>query len=460
MKVIKGGSVVTEESVVEADVGIDGETISDIGPSLEGEVVLDAKGCWVLPGAIDPHVHISLEGHSTTAPLLDDLVGATSAGLYGGVTTVGAYVQRTPDKDIVEVMRSLIDFGNESSAADFLINGLLLPGDHLESAIRGGAELGVMSFKSLLAYNKAGLMFDDEDLMRILHLVAEVGGTALIHAENGGAADYLDAVERSRGVTNSSFLKTQPGLLEAEGMVRSATFAEIAQARLLFVHLSSKEGAAVLRRLRSGPFGSWIACETQPHYLALTNQEVLERGPLGKVGPPLKESDDVSAVWEAVIAGDVTHISSDHSPKSMAVKLSAENVLDATYGGIPGVEPMLPLVYELGFKSGRIRIEDVVRLTASAAARVYGIYPKKGVIRAGSDADLLVIPKEAVSRTLTPENLHGPSDYSLYESLSSTGFPRDVIRRGSVVLRDGELTSENIAGSYLPRTGTSRAVAD
>ena len=459
MKVIKGGSVVTEERVFDADVQIDGGTISAIGPNLDGEVIVDATGSWVLPGAIDPHVHISLEGHSTTAPLLDDLVGATSAGLYGGVTTVGAYVQRTPIKDIVGVMKGLIAFGEQSAAADFFINALLLPGDDLESAIRGGAELGVMSFKSLLAYNKAGLMFDDEDLMRILHLVAEVGAVALIHAENGGAADYLDEVERSRGVSNASFLRTQPGLLEAEGMVRSAILAEIAKARVLFVHLSSKEGAETLRRLRSGPSGRFVACETQPHYLALTNKEVLDRGPLGKVGPPLKEADDVSAVWDAVISGDVTHISSDHSPKSMAVKLSADNILDATYGGIPGVEPMLPLVYELGFKNGRIRIEDVVRLTSSAAAREYGIYPRKGVIQEGSDADVVVIPKNASSRELTPANLHGPSDYSIYESLSSTGFPSNVVRRGTVVLRDGKLTGENPNGSYLRRTRTNPAFA-
>jgi len=450
---VRGGSVVTQSGVVEADIQIEGEIVTAVGRNLDGTVIIDAAGCWVLPGAVDPHVHISLEGHSTTAPLLDDLVGATTAGLYGGVTTVGAYVQRTPDRDIVGAMEALIEYGNGNAAADFLINGLLLPGDDVESAIRGGAELGVTSFKALLAYNKAGLMFDDETLIRIMHLVSEVGGVALIHAENGGAADFLDSVERSRGVTNASFLRSQPGVFEAEGMFRSATFAEVAGTRLLFVHLSSKEGADMLRRLRSGALGHRIACETQPHYLALTNQEVLERGPLGKVGPPLKEAEDVAAVWKAVVDGDVTHISSDHSPKSSAVKLAADHILDATYGGIPGVEPMLPLIYELGFKTGRLQIEDVARLTSTAAAQNYGIYPKKGTIQPGSDADLVIIPKEAERRTIVSENMHGPSDYSLYEALYSTGFARDVIRRGKLALRNGELTDENHRGRFLHRIG-------
>ena len=452
MTVIRNGTVVTAHRQVDADVDIENGKINRLGPVLAGETLVDATGCWVLPGAIDPHVHITLEGHSTTEPLLDDLVGATAAGLMGGVTTVGAYVQRTPARDIVDSMRSLIDYGDQEAQADFFINALLLPGDDVSAAVREGAEMGVMSYKAMVAYNRRGFMFDDENLIGLMAEVARAGAMTLIHAENGGAIDYFESVERERGVDNGSFLRAQPGPLEAEGMFRTATFAELAGTRLLFVHLTSKEGAEMLRMLKSRPYGDRIFSETQPHYLALTNREVLERGPLGKVGPPLKEPEDVDAVWGAVDAGLVNHISSDHSPKSLAVKLATDNILDATFGGIGGVEAMLPLIYELGFVAGRLSIERVAELTSTNAAMVTGLYPRKGTVEVGSDADLVVIPKEAAPRRLIPENLAGVADYSLYESLSSRGFPRDVVRGGVLAVSDGVATGLNPTGSYLERT--------
>jgi len=453
LNVVRNGSLVTPDGVVDGDIAIDDGTISAVGTDLGGDTVIDAAECWVLPGAIDPHVHISLEGHSTTEPLLDDLVGATRAGIMGGVTTVGAYVQRTPGKDIVSSMESLIEYGNAESASDFFINGLVLPGDDVPATVRGGAELGVMSFKALVAYNKRGLMFDDENLMRLMAEVAAVGAVTLIHAENGGAIDYLESIETERGVDNGSFLRAQPGVLEAEGMFRTATFAELCGTRLLYVHLTSKEGVEMLRLLQSRPYGERILTETQPHYLALTNGEVLERGPLGKVGPPLKEQDDVDALWDAVGSGLINHISSDHSPKAKSVKLATDNILEATYGGIGGVEAMLPLVYSLGFETGRLTIEEVAALTATNAATAYGIHPRKGVIREGADADLVVIPKEGPERQLVPDQLAGVADYSLYESLSSRGFPRDVVSGGVVAVRDFTATGADSPGRYLPREG-------
>lgn len=449
MSVVRGGSVVTEDGVFEGDVAMSGGVIDAIGNNLEGETALDAAGCWVLPGGIDPHIHPSLEGYSTTEPLLDDLADASAAGLFGGVTTIGAFVQRIPGKDIVEVMAGLIDYGNAEASSDFFMNGLLLPGDDVVAAIRGGAELGVMSYKALVAYNKRGLMFDDESLLRLMATVADVGGLTMIHAENGGGIDYLESLERARGVDNGSFLRAQPGVFEAEGMFRTATFAELTGTRLLFAHLTSKEGAAMLRHLKSGPYGHRIFCETQPHYLALTNQEVLSRGPLGKVGPPLKEDDDIAALWDVIADGSLSHISSDHSPKSLEVKLATDDILDATYGGIGGVEPMLPLIYELGHTTGRISIEDVARITSTNAAIVHNIYPQKGTIRVGSDADLVVIPKEGPQVRITPENLHGKSEYSLYESLTSSGFPRDVVRGGTVAVKDRTLTGNIPLGRYI-----------
>jgi dihydropyrimidinase len=450
---VKNGRVVTESGVVDADVKIDGTTIAAIAPDLSGDVLVDATDCWVLPGGVDPHVHISLEGHSTMEPLLDDLETATRAALMGGVTTIGAYVQHVPDKTIVEMMRSLIDYGRDHAHVDFLINALMLPGDDIDATVAAGGELGVTSYKALVAYSRRGVMLGDEDLLRLMTAVARLDGLTLIHAENGGGIDFLESVERERGVDKRQPVAKPAGVFEAEGMFRTATFAEVAGSRLLFVHLTSKEGAEMLRYLKGRPYGDRIFVETQPHYLSLTNQEVLERGPLGKVGPPLKHDEDIAALWSVIQDGLVNHLSSDHSTKSKSVKLSTSNILDAGYGGIAGVEVVPALAYCLGYETGRIGIETVAALSATNAAKVYGVYPKKGAIRVGSDADLSIVPREQPAKRLVPENLHGKADYSIYESLSSTGFPRDVVRLGALAVRDGRPTGDNPRGSYLARSG-------
>ena len=451
---VKNGYVVTETGVVEGDVRIERETIVEIGPDLKGEVAVDATDCWVLPGGVDPHVHIALQGHSVMEPLLDDLESATQSALMGGVTTIGAYVQHVPGQTLVESIRALIEYGRDHAHVDFFINALVLPGDDIDATVEQGGELGVTSYKSMVAYNRRGVMLQDEDLMRLMTAVARLDGLTLIHAENGGGIDFLDAAERERGVDNGSLLRSQPGALEAEGMFRTATFAALTGTRLLYVHLTSKEGAAMLRQLKAGPNGDRIFAETQPHYLSLTNNEVLEKGPLGKVGPPLKEQDDIDALWGIVADGLLNHISSDHSSKAKSVKLATTNILDAAFGGIAGVEVVPALAYSLGFETGRLGIETVAQLTATNAARVYGAFPRKGSIRVGSDADLSIVPRDAPPRRLVPENLHGLADYSIYESLSSAGLPRDVVHMGVVAVRDGELTNDNVKGAYLSRTGS------
>ena len=180
-------------------------------------------------------------------------------------------------------------------------------------------------------------------------------GITLVHAENGGAIDYLDAVERRQGVTNESYLRSQPVELEPEGMNRTAVFAALTGCHLHFVHCTSAPGARMVGALKDS--GGSVTTETQIHYLLLTNDEVLRRGPLGKVGPPLRDAEHLPRLWEALADGRIDHLSSDHSPKSMEVKLAAPNILDATFGGIAGTGVMLPLAFSEGFKKGRLTIE-------------------------------------------------------------------------------------------------------
>ena len=448
--VVRNGRLVTPDGVREGDISFRDGVIERIGTGQPGETIADVDGAWVLPGAVDPHLHISLGGHSITEPLLHDLHQAARAALRGGVTTIGVYAQRTPVSTVAEAVEAEIERARDGVATDYFINALFLPGDDIEGTVARCAEVGVMSFKTMVAYAMRGQMLDDASICLLMERAAAVGGVTLVHAENGGAIDYLDAVERRRGVTNASYLRSQPPELEPEGMNRTAVFASLTGSRLHFVHCTSAPGAAMLGTLKDS--GASVTAETQIHYLLLTNHEVLERGPLGKVGPPLRDAEHLPRLWDALADGRIDHLSSDHSPKSLGVKLAAENILDATFGGIAGTGVMLPLAFSEGFKKGRLTIERVAEVTSTRAAQIYGIYPQKGALAEGSDADLVVIPEGQPEVPLTHDNLAPEAGYSLYDSLSTSGMPSLVIRGGSVVMSDGELAGpEN--GRYLARSG-------
>lgn len=451
---IKNGTIVTEGGTFVGDVAARDGRISALGEGLQEDgPVVDASNCHVLPGAVDPHVHVAIANDPNMEPVIETLAAASAAAIMGGTTTISAYVRGYPGVSLEDAIRSETEHGLRDAQTDFALNALFHPDQDYEADVRAAAGLGVTSFKAMMAYHVRGLMLDDGELLRLMSAVAAVGGLALIHAENGLATEYLETVERRRSggpVEPASYLRSSPGLLEAEGMHRATMLSRLVGCRVLFVHMSARESASVFRTLKKGPDGPRIFCETQPHYLALTNRAVLERGALGKIGPPLKEQEDVDAVWEVVRSGYLSHLSSDHNPRTVAMKSEASDIFGAPYGGISGTEVLLPLAWSLGYECGRLSVEDVARLTATHAARVYGLYPQKGAIRIGSDADLVVIPKEGKSKAITPENLHGRSDYTLYEGLSSRGFPLHVVRGGELAVSEGERLS-NPPARYLAR---------
>lgn len=447
---IRGGRIVTDQGTLDADVLIEGGLISSLGTRLAGNgEVIDASGCWVLPGCFDPHVHTSLEGHSVNEPMLDDLEEASRVALLGGVTTIGAYAQRTPTHAVLEMLERQIDFGRKASYVDFVMNALCFPGDDVPHVVETGVrKLGVCAFKAFLSYHNRGLMTEDDDLLDMMRAAAAEDALVLVHAENGRVISRLERHEREqRPITNDALVRTAPGEIEADGIFKSAMLSRLTRCRVLFVHVTSRMGVETLGWLKSRPGGDLLAAETQPHYLFLTNDAVLERGGLAKVGPPLKGEEDRQAVRHAVGTGLVSHLSSDHSPRSRDVKMAAAHILDAPYGGISGAEVLLALTYRL-FEEGLVDIEQVARLTSSNAARVHGLYPRKGSIRPGADADIVVVPIDGEDRPIMPATLHGRSDYSLYEGLSSRGFPRYVVRAGHLVVEDAEIL-ERVPGRYL-----------
>ena len=403
----------------------------------------------MLPGAVDPHLHISLGGHSITEPLLHDLHQAARAALRGGVTTMGVYAQRTPVTTVTESIEAEIRREGDGVATDYFINALFLPGDDIEATAAKSAEVGVTSFKTMVAYAQRGQMLDDASICLLMERAAAVGGITLVHAENGGAIDYLDAVERKRGVTNASYLRSQPVELEPEGMNRTA---HVCRADRMPSPLRPHHLGAGCRNARNpeglGRFGD----RRGPNSLPVAHQRrgSSDEAPWARLVRPCETPSTSPRYGTPLADGRIDHLSSDHSPKSREVKLAADNILDATFGGIAGTGVMLPLAFSEGFKKGRLSIERLAEVTSTRAAQIYGIYPQKGVLAEGSDADLVLISEGQPEVRLTHQYLEPAAGYSLFESLSTSGIPSLVIRGGSVVVSGGQLVGpEN--GRYLAR---------
>lgn len=437
--------MVAEDGILEdADVLIEDGLIKDVGRRLpEAAEVLDARGHYVLPGAVDPHVHTTQAGVSLNEPMLDDLEEASRTALLGGATTICAYAQRIPGHDLLEMINRQLAFGTRAAYGDFAINALCLGGDDVVDVVGTGRRaLGVRMFKALLAYNSRGLMMEDDQLLRMMRTAATVDATVLVHAENGRVIDCLEHLVRERGdVTDDDLLACAPPELEAEGIVKTAMLARLTGARVLFVHLTSRLGRDALTWARSLPGCEGISVETQPHYALLTNQAVHDRGALAKVGPVLKEEADREAVREALANGEISHLSSDHSARDSHVKLAAAHILDAPYGGISGTELLLPLAWKLGIHDGLFDVVRLAKLVSTNAAKQYGLYPRKGSIRRGADGDLALVPIEGEPKVISPVNLHMKSDYSLYEGFRSAGFPAFVVKQGRVAVAEGALVS-------------------
>jgi dihydropyrimidinase len=451
--VVRSGSVVTPDGVIEGDVAIRGGRIAALGRVQgDGTEEVDASECYVVPGGIDPHLHVATPTDPGMDPLIEHIDVASASALLGGTTSICVYVRAEGGASVADAIDAEIESGEKTAATDFAINAQCRPTDDPYEVVRAGLQRGVTTFKAMLAYKKKGLMLDDRTLFELMTAVAAADAQLLVHPENGVITELLEERERAAGaVEPGSYLRSAPGLLEAEGMTRVAYLSLLAGCRVLFVHLTSKEAVHAADWIRSWPEASRFAWETQPHYLNVTNTEVLERGALAKVGPPLRDVDDVESVREALTRGVISHLSSDHAPRDTKLKLSAADILAAPYGGTTGTQLLVPLTYSLRLPDGPLPIERVVEVTSTNAARLYGLYPRKGAILVGSDADLAIIPRERSSQPVRPEDLHGPSDYTLFRRVEVDDFPRHVVRAGRLAVTNGVL-ADVAPARYLHRT--------
>lgn len=445
--VIRGGRVVSEGGVLEADIAITGGTIAAVASpalAIAAREVVDVAGAYVLPGAIDTHVHFNVFN-----PMVDDFESTSAAAAYGGVTTMMPFIGGREGMSVVEGLEHFAAEGERHSVVDFAMHCRLRPDPALIEQIPDAIAYGVPSIKMFQAYKKRGMLFTDDQLLRGMELTAAHGGMVLVHAENGQVIDYLEDKLTREGKTGPEFyLASRPHFTEAEAVSRAIELAGFAHCPLYVVHLSTADGLEHIRRARGR--GHAVYAETCPQYLLLTDVEMARQKGLAKIAPPLRWDRDREALWAGLAQGVVQTLGSDHAPFLVADKLVGERDIFQAGFGMPGVETMMPLVLGESLRAGRLTLPQLAAAASENAAKLFGLYPQKGAIRTGADADLLVVDPDS-EWTISARDLHSRAGYTCFEGWRVKGRITMSFLRGRPLLRDGRLCQSPGYGRFLKR---------
>jgi len=438
---LAGGTVVTGAGIQRADVGVKGETIAALGPNLAPEAageVLDITGKYLFPGIIDVHVH---------PVYLDNVEHCSVLAAYAGATTVLHFAYARTGDSLLQKVEEMLEDGLAHSRLDFGLHGGMFQAPRQVPEIPAVMELGVRTLKFFLTYLKQGWYTDDYQLIKAMDMLAERGGMAMVHAENGGAIDYLEdkylLPPLKRGDWARAFAASRPAALEEEAIFRAIRLAQVVDCPLYIAHVTSRRGTELIAREQAA--GRRVYAETCPQYLTLTQDIIDERGALAKIGPPIRTADDQDALWTGLRDGVLQVVSSDHAAKAKDVN---GDFLEQGFGS-PQIETLLPLVYDGGVNRGRISLVRLVQVLCENPARIFGLYPRKGSIIAGADADLVVFdPRRPF--TIRAENQHSKVGYTLYEGRTVLGWPEMSFQRGRRVLWQGQVVAEPGQAHFLP----------
>jgi dihydropyrimidinase len=453
-KVIKNGTIVTATDTFHADVLVENGVISMIGDNLnaQGAEVVDATGCYLFPGGVDPHTHFEMPFGGTVTK--DDFETGTIAAAFGGTTTVIDFCltdKGAPLKSAIDTWhakskeKSVIDYGFHLMIGE--INDDVL--NELPTVID---EEGITSFKVFMAYKNV-LQADDETLFKTLIAAKDLGALVMVHAENGDVIEYLTKQALAQGNTDPIYhALTRPAEIEGEATERAATFTGLANSQLYVVHVSCADAARKIAEARNKGIDVWG--ETCPQYLVL-DQSYLEKpefeGAKYVWSPPLREKWNQDVLWNALKTGQLQTVGSDQCSFDFKgqKELGRGNFSKIPNGG-PIVEDRVSILFSEGVMKGRISLNQFVDVTSTRAAKLFGLYPKKGTIAVGADADIVIFDP-TVERTISAESHHMAVDYSAFEGMKVTGEPISVLSRGEFVIRDKTFVGKPGAGQYLKR---------
>jgi len=450
---VKNGSVVTPEATLPNDVAVTDGKIIGVGAwgvFGEAKVEIDARGKLVLPGLLDPHVHIAhpfKEGVSQ-----DDFFTATCSAAYGGTTSLIDFaIQWDKDMNLVDSIGTRRSQADGDVVIDYALHACptLSTQETLDAVPRVIAS-GVPSFKIYMIYRKQGRMVDDAILYGMLQGVKTHGGILGVHAENAPIAEFNEEAFLRQGLKGpESFPLSKPNMVEAECIHRALYLNHCAKGRLYIFHLSTAEGLQMVRAAKLK--GEAVFAETCPHYLTLTD-DVYKRsdGANFICSPPLRSQSDIDALWEGISDGTISAIGSDHCGFGKDQKATGEGDFSRTPNGLPGIETRLPVIYTQGVSKGRIGVNRMVDVMSTGPAKIFGLYPEKGAILPGSDGDLVVFDPDD-EWVLKSDALKSPVDWTPYEDMNVRGSVHATVSRGKTIVLQGRFLGQRGHGRYLER---------
>ena len=462
--VIRGATVVTPGHREAADIGIADGRIAQLGGTMAGTQELDAGGLLAIPGGVDAHTHLvhqRLGGRLGFPTWVDDFWSGSRAAITGGITTIGNMTCPVPDEDGMEetpsaaIAREMAGAAPEAAVDWFLHPILLRPATLPEGEVAALAEGGHASIKIFLS--DPDLAADEPALLAAASAAKAAGSVTLLHCEDGAMLRQAGQklIAEGRGAV-ANFPDARPVAAEVAAVDQAIGIARRTGAPVYIVHLSSAAALDRCRRARAA--GLPVYVETRPLYLHLTRERFAEPDAAKYAGaPPLREAADRDALWAGLAAGDVDTLCSDHAPWTLDAKLDpALNAVTARQG-VADLETLMPMLYSEGVLAGRISLDQFVALTSANAARIFGLYPRKGAIAVGSDADIALWDPR-YRRTIDGARMQSLSGYSVYDGWQVQGWPKFVIRRGQLVLADGQITARPGDGEWLRRTTTARTL--
>ena len=452
-QIIKNGMIVTHDLTYKADILIEAGRIIEIGQNLKGDEVLDATDCYVMPGGIDPHTHLEMPFMGTYSS--DDFESGTRAALAGGTTMVVDFALPNQQESLLDALKR---WDNKSTRAhcDYSFHmAITWWGEQVFNDMQTVIEQkGITTFKHFLAY-KGALMVNDDELYASFSRLSELGGIALVHAENGDVVAELSAKLIAAGNTGpEAHSYSRPSQVEGEATNRAIMIADMAGVPLYVVHTSCEEAHEAIRRARAS--GKRVWGEPLIQHLTLDESEYFhsdwDHAARRVMSPPFRNKQHQESLWAGLQSGSLSVVATDHCAFTTAQKRHGVGDFTKIPNGTGGLEDRMPMLWTHGVRTGRLTMHEFVAVTSTNIAKILNCYPQKGAILVGSDADIVVWDPQK-SKVISAKTQQSAIDYNVFEGHEVTGLPRFTLTRGQVAVHDGEMRGCEGHGRFVARKG-------
>lgn len=448
--IIKNGTIVTADLTYASDIRIEDGKITEIGPNLSGGTELDATDCYVMPGGIDPHVHLEMPFMGTYST--DDFESGTRAGLAGGTTMVVDFCLPNPDQSLLEALQR---WDNKSTRAncDYSFHmAITWWGEQVWNEMEEVTKRGINTFKHFMAY-KGALMVDDDEMFSSFQRCAALGALPMVHAENGDVVAQLQAKLLAEGNNGpEAHAYSRPAEVEGEATNRAIMIADIAGVPVYIVHTSSEQAHEAIRRARQNGIRAYG--EPLIQHLTLDDSEYKnpdwDHAARRVMSPPFRDKKHQDSLWAGLASGSLQVVATDHCAFTTEQKRNGVGNFTLIPNGTGGLEDRMPMLWTHGVATGRLTMNEFVAVTSTNIAKILNIYPKKGAILVGADADI-VVWDPTKEKTITADSQQSSIDYNVFEGKHVKGLPRYTLTRGMVAVDDGEVKTREGHGEFVAR---------